>query len=87
MLHCLQSLLFMAVHKVFALLCGLMKTKDVYQGIAEKAYCLGAFSLFLLALAASEVFGADEDAGSVVACPYSLLDHRDFRLVTAEVGG
>ncbi|GJQ92764.1 hypothetical protein Tco_0003903 [Tanacetum coccineum] len=28
---------------------------------------LRAFSLFLLALAASEVFGADEDVGSVVA--------------------
>ncbi|GJR71784.1 hypothetical protein Tco_0084149 [Tanacetum coccineum] len=37
---------------------------------------LRAFSLFLLALAASEVFGADEDAGSVVAwSPLVIISH------------
>ncbi|GJZ77274.1 hypothetical protein Tco_0641946 [Tanacetum coccineum] len=43
-----------------------------------------SFSLFLLALAASEVFGADEDAGSVVAwSPLVIISHmRD-----CEVGG
>ncbi|GKG38903.1 hypothetical protein Tco_0460615, partial [Tanacetum coccineum] len=37
---------------------------------------LRAFSLFLLALAASDVFGADEDAGSVVAwSPLVIISH------------
>ncbi|GJT03914.1 hypothetical protein Tco_0838376 [Tanacetum coccineum] len=44
---------------------------------------LRAFSLFLLALAASEVFGADEDTGSVVAwSPLVIISH-----MTDEVGG
>ncbi|GKG25938.1 hypothetical protein Tco_0399084, partial [Tanacetum coccineum] len=44
---------------------------------------LRAFSLFLLVLAASEVFGAHEDAGSVVAwSPLVIISH-----MTDEVGG
>ncbi|GJS45553.1 hypothetical protein Tco_0595674 [Tanacetum coccineum] len=45
--------------------------------IAESSI-LRAFSLFLLALAASEVFGADEDAGSVVAwSPLVIISHSE----------
>ncbi|GKF85557.1 hypothetical protein Tco_0253384, partial [Tanacetum coccineum] len=62
---------------------------------------LRAFSLFLLALAASEVYGADtgpvEDTGSVVAwSPLVIISHRSYSpfliigilsTVTDEVGG
>ncbi|GKE77132.1 hypothetical protein Tco_1543252 [Tanacetum coccineum] len=45
---------------------------------------LRAFSLFLLALAASEVFVADEDAGSVVAwSPLVLLVSSEKLVYTA----
>ncbi|GJT27734.1 hypothetical protein Tco_0908009 [Tanacetum coccineum] len=52
---------------------------------------LRAFSLFLLAFAASEVFGADTegDAGSVVVWfPLVIMSHRIYvSRYTAEVGG
>ncbi|GJS91176.1 hypothetical protein Tco_0773812 [Tanacetum coccineum] len=48
--------------------------KIVYHVL--RSNMLRAFSLFLLALAASEVFGADEDAGSVVAwSPLVIISH------------
>ncbi|GKA55913.1 hypothetical protein Tco_0754985 [Tanacetum coccineum] len=61
-----------------------MKLEDVYLRNWQKVkYVKSFFSLFLLALAASEVFGADEDAGSVVAwSPLVIISH-----ITDEVGG
>ncbi|GJW37317.1 hypothetical protein Tco_0060237 [Tanacetum coccineum] len=56
----------------------IMKTEiDVYQ-VWQNAVLLRAFSLFLLAFAASEVFGADTegDAGSVVVWfPLVIMSH------------
>ncbi|GJV20416.1 hypothetical protein Tco_1369436 [Tanacetum coccineum] len=59
----------------------ILKLRSVYRDLESNM--LRAFSLFLLALAASEVFGADEDTGSVVAwSPLVIISH-----MTDEVGG
>ncbi|GKG29448.1 hypothetical protein Tco_0416813, partial [Tanacetum coccineum] len=56
------------------------KVFEVMSGSITESNMLRAFSLFLLALAASEVFGADtgpdKDTGSVVAwSPLVIISH------------